>query len=432
MGSLLTRNAAPRPRDARRISLQLLAIAAVAAAAWFLVHHLVYEPWHQFFDLTVYRGGVEWWLDGRPLYAFHLPHSRYGFTYPPFAALLMTPLALVTEHVAGVLVTVACGLVVVVGTWWLLAPVARRAGWTPWFAVGVALPVVFLMEPVRDTMGFGQVNLFIAALVFADMIGMRRGCRSAGLGIGLAAAVKLTPAIFVLYLLLTRRWRAAAVAVGTFVAATGGALALAPGTSLRFWGSTVWQISRVGSLDNPNNHSVLGVLARLTYPAPPNRAVWLLLACGVLALGMRRAVRASRQGDELVGITLTGLTGCLVSPISWGHHLVWVVPATVVLLDVAAGAKLHEASPPFLRAHHRAAARAAGAGALATIAVFCSSFAWYFGPRLRGSPPSDDLVGIVGQDAYVLVLLALLVLLPIRAPAVEYVAPVRTPALADR
>jgi alpha-1,2-mannosyltransferase len=428
--SLIPR-ASVRPRRPRRTALQVLAVGAVAAAAWFLVHHVVYPPWHHWFDLSVYRGGVGWWLDGRPLYSFHLPHSRYGFTYPPFAALLMTPLAAVSEGVAGILVTVACSVVVVVGTWWLLAPVARRAGWTPWFAVGLALPVVFLTEPVRDTMGFGQVNLFIAALVFTDVVGVQRGRRWAGIGIGLAAAVKLTPAIFVLYLVLTRRWRPAAVAVATFLVATVGAFALAPGTSSRFWGSTVWEISRVGSLDNPNNHSLLGVLARLAYPADPSRPVWLLLAGGVLVLGMWRAVCAARRGDELVGTTLTGLTGCLVSPISWGHHLVWVVPAIVVLVDVAAGARLHEATPPFLRAHDRAAARAAAAGALATAGAFCSSFAWYFGPRLRGAPPSNDLVGIIGQDAYVLVLLALVVLLPIRAPVIESVTPRRpAPALA--
>jgi alpha-1,2-mannosyltransferase len=425
-----TPTAPVRPPSRRRTALQVLAVVATAAAASLLMLHNLNPSWHHWFDLAVYRGGVHWWLEGRPLYSFHVPHSRYGFTYPPFAAVVMTPLAAVPEEVAGVLVTLAGSVIVIAGTWWLVAPVARRAGWPPWFAVGVAVPVVFLMEPVRETLGFGQVNLFIAALVVADVIGVRRGRRWAGLGIGLAAAVKLTPAVFVLYLLLTRRWRPAAVAAGTFLAATGLAFTLAPGASLRFWGSAVWQVSRVGSLDNPNSHSLLAALARLAHPAAPSRPVWLLLAGGVLVLGMCRAVQASRRGDELVGITLTGLTGCLVSPISWGHHLVWVVPATVVLVDVATGARLHEAVPPFLRTHRRVAARAAGAGALVMIAVFCSSLAWYFKPPVRGAPPREDLLGLLGQDTYVLLLLAVVVLLPIRAPAVEPVAPLRPPARA--
>jgi alpha-1,2-mannosyltransferase len=405
-----------RPPDRRRTTLRVLAVAAVAAAAWFLVYSVVYPPWHDFFDLRVYRGGVDWWLDGKPLYAFRLPHSRYGYTYPPFAALLMTPLAVVSQPAAVILVLIASGLVVVAGTWWLVAPVARRAGWTPWFAVGLVLPVVVLTEPVRDTLGLGQVNLFIAALVFADVIGLRRGCRWAGVGIGLAAAVKLTPAIFVLYLLLTRRWRSAAVAAGTFLVATAGAFAVAPGTSLQYWGSAVWETSRVGDLESPHDHSLLGALARVAYPAAASRPVWLFLAGGVLAVGMWRAVRAFRAGDEIVGIALTGLTGGLVSPITWGHHLVWIVPGIVVLLDVAGGAPLHEGTTPFLRAHGPAVARAAGAGALAVAVVFCSSLPWYFKPPDDGAPPRGDLAGLIGQDSYVLVVLALLVLLPIRAP----------------
>ena len=433
MGRSLTHGEDVRPGHLRIVA-QVLCIGLMAAAAWFFVHHLVYQPWHRFFDLRVYSGAVAWWVDGKPLYSYQLPNTRYGFTYPPFAALLMTPLAVLGAGVARVLVTAACALVVVAITWWLLAPVARRAGWTPWFAVGLALPVVFLLEPIRDTMGFGQVNLFIGALVFIDVIALRRGHRWAGVAIGLAAAVKLTPAIFVLYLVLTRRWRPAAVAVGTFLAATACAFVLATGTSLQFWTSTLWQTSRVGSLDNPNNQSVMGVLARAMFPAVPGQLVWALLAGGVLALGMRRAVRAFRAGDELVGMTVTGLVGALVSPISWGHHLVWIVPAIVVLVDVATGTRRDAGTPPFLRTPGRPSPLAAGVGAVAMIALFSSSLPWAFKVPGPGAPPRDDLLGILGQDTYVMALLALVALLPIRArvvaePVVVAVRP-SEPALA--
>jgi alpha-1,2-mannosyltransferase len=404
----------PFPHPGRLVAVRVATVCIVVVAAAFLVRQLPYPSRHHFFDLTVYRDAVDWWLDGNPLYSYAKPHSRYGFTYPPFAALLMTPLTAVSQPVAMVLVTVASGAVVVVGTWWLVAPVARRAGWTPWFAVGLSIPVVYLLEPVRETIGEGNVNLFIAALVFADVIALRGGRGWAGVGIGLAAAVKLTPAVFVLYLLLTRRWRPALTAVGTFLAATAAAFAVAPWTSVQYWAHEVWQTSRVGSLDSPNNQSVLGMLARLADPGRPSSVVWLLSAGGVLVLAMWRAVRAFAQGDELVGVTLTGLAGCLVSPISWSHHLVWVVPAVVVLLDVTAGSRFPGATPRFLRAQEPAAARVAGAIRWAALAVLVAALIWCYDPHAV-TRPGGDLAGVLKHDTYVVALLVLVVVLPIRA-----------------
>jgi alpha-1,2-mannosyltransferase len=408
---------APVTGRTSRTAVRLLAVAAVAGSAGMAVAHVVHPPWHHLFDLSVYRGGVRWWLHGRPLYDYHKPHSRYGFTYPPFAALLMTPLAVVPQPVAAALVVGTSAVLVVAGVGWLVTPVARRAGWTPWFAAGLVLPVAFLLEPVRETLGFGQVNILIAALVLTDVVAVQRGRRWAGIGIGLAAAVKLTPAVFVVHLLLTGRRRAAGVAVVTFLAASLGTFAIAPGTSWRYWGGAVWQVDRVGSLFNPNNDSLLSALARLSYPAQPNRAVWLVLVAVVAVVALRRAARAARQGDELVGVTLTGLTGCLVSPISWGHHLVWVLPAVVVLLDVAAGAPLADRAPQALQDRPRATAVTAAVGAAAVTAVFCASLPWYFAPHRPGGAPRADLAGLLGQDGYVAVLLALVLLLPARAPS---------------
>lgn len=380
-------------------------VAGVGVLAWFLVHHTVYLPWHHFFDLGVYRGAVRWWLDGHALYAYHRPHSRYGFTYPPFAALAMIPSVLVTAKAAEAITTTASVLVVAVTTWWLVVPVARRAGWTPWFAVGLALPLVFLMEPVRDTLGFGQVNLLLVGLVLADVVALGRNRPWAGVGIGLATAVKLTPGIFVLYLVLTRRWRAAATAAATAVAASLVALAADPGASVRFWTTTLWQTSRVGRLDKTSNQSILGVLARLALPHRPERALWAVLAAAVLALAMWRAVRAQRRGDELVGVTLTGLAGSLVSPISWTHHLYWVVPAAVVLVDLAV-------------TRSRAARErvVAAAGAVVVVGVFCSSLIWYFA-RSHGNVHLGGAAGAVVENGYFLVMLALVAFLPARRVA---------------
>ncbi|MCW2678116.1 MAG: hypothetical protein JWR70_3156 [Modestobacter sp.] len=410
-----------------RLAVRVAVVCALSVAGWIVTHQVAKPPWHHYFDLRVYHGAVEWWLAGDPLYSFLLPHTRYGFTYPPFAAVVMTPLAAVSEPVAGLLATVASAVVVGVTTWWLMAPVARRAGWSPWYAVGIAIPVIVVSDPVRETIGFGQVNLFIVALVVADVVALRRGGRWAGLGIGLAAAVKLTPAVFVLYLVLTRRWRAAAVAVGACVAATGLAFVVAPNTSLQFWTETVWETSRVGRLDKTSNQSLLGMLARLAAPGAPSRLLWALLVVGVLVVTMRRAVRAYRQGDDLVGITLTGLAGCLVSPISWTHHLYWVVPAAVVLVDVAAGARLSDTTPWWVRAHERAVARSAAAAVWAMVAVFWSGLIWYVDPT-NGVHHRKDLWGVLGEDTYGLLMIALMFLLPVRASAPDPARPIRQEA----
>jgi alpha-1,2-mannosyltransferase len=384
---------------------------------WFLVHHTVYLPWHHFFDLGVYRGAVRHWMHGGSLYAYHRPHSRYGFTYPPFAALTMIPAVLVGAHAAEVLATTASALVVGATTWWLVGPVARRAGWPPWVAVGLAIPLVFLMEPVRDTLGFGQVNLFLVALVLADVAALLRGWGWAGVGIGLATAVKLTPGVFVLYLVLTRRWRAAATAVGTFVVASAVAFAVGPRTSVQYWTTTLWDTDRVGRLDKTSNQSILGVLARLDLPAVPGRGLWAGIALVVLAVALWRAVRAYRCGDELTGIVLTGLAGCLVSPISWTHHLYWVVPAAVVLVDVA------------VRRPRSARSLLAGAGAVVVVGTFCSSLIWY-SARSHGNVHLGGAGGAVIENAYVLVMLALVLLLPARRRTDVPAAPARRPASA--
>jgi alpha-1,2-mannosyltransferase len=392
----------------------MAAVGAVAVAAWYDSFRVVpAPPIHGFFDLRVYRGAVLWWLHGRPLYAFQMGHGHYGFTYPPFAALVMSPLAWLTSVQAAIITTVASALVVVVITVRLITPLARRHGWRPWFAVALAVPVVFAIDPIRESLGFGQLNMLIFALVLLDLGAMRRGRAWAGAGIGLATALKLTPGLFVVFLLLSGRRRPAAVATAVFLGATLLAFAASAPTSREFWMTALWDTSRVGRLDRPGNQSVLGLLAHLADPAQPDRRLWVVLVGAVLAVGMWRAVRAYRRGDDLVAFTLVGLTACLVSPISWTHHLYWVVPALVVLVDVAAGSPVHGDAPGWLGRRPRAVARGAGALAVLVAVPFVLSIPWHFLP-VPGAPPAGVPVDILGRSAYTCLLLALLVLLPAR------------------
>jgi alpha-1,2-mannosyltransferase len=402
-----------RDRVVVRTTMRLAAVSAVTAAAYYVVFEVVAKPpLHDFFDLRVYRGAVLWWLQGEPLYAFALPPGLKGFTYPPFSAALLVPLTWLPEGPAEILVLLASVAVVVLVTWWLVAPVARRHGVSSWFSVALAVPVVLAMEPIRLTLGEGQLNMFILALVLADVVALRRGRAWCGIGIGLATACKLTPGLFIVFLALIGRRRAAVVATGTTLGATLLGFVVAPGTSWQYWTSTLWDTSRVGQLDNPWNQSMLGLLAHVSDPAPPDRLLWALLAAGVAVLGLGRAVRVYRRGDDLAAVTLAGLTACLVSPISWVHHLYWVVPALVVLADVAAGTPVLGTVSSWSRDRPRAPAVGAGLLAVAVAVPFLLSTYWAFVPA--AAVPTSVPVDILGRSVYTCAMLALLLLLPAR------------------
>jgi alpha-1,2-mannosyltransferase len=187
---------------------------------------------------------------------------------------------------------------------------------------------------VRSTVNYGQIDLVILALVLADL-SFLDGRAPQGVLIGLAAAVKLTPAIFIVYLAATRRLRAALVATGALVVATALSFAVAPHDARLYWTSLVFQTSRVGRPQAEANQSMAGILARLTRNAADAHAVWLVLAAIVLCCGVLLSVRLSRHGQELWGICACGLTGLAVSPFSWDHHWVWSAPIAVALVSTA-------------------------------------------------------------------------------------------------
>jgi alpha-1,2-mannosyltransferase len=297
---------------------------------------------HGQFDLRLYYDAVNWWQSGHDLFSYSQPdpvNIRLGFTYPPLAAILMSPMGLLSYPV--VLVTsliaiVASGAVFV---YLVLRERIRLPKPLMFGLVGVCTAAAFTLEPFRQTFSFGQINIYLGLLVALDLLVLgRRGSRWTGVGIGLAAAIKLTPGIFILYLLVVGRWRAAVTAMSAAVGFTLASALIAPTETWRYFTSLMWETSRVGFLDTTMNQSVNGLLARLASPLPPGHKEWLLLA-GVLAVaGFWRARRAALAGDELAGMTLAGLVGVLVSPVSWVHHIVWVFPAMVILTQRLAGA----------------------------------------------------------------------------------------------
>jgi alpha-1,2-mannosyltransferase len=380
----------------RRTREQVLFVIGLASAvAAFLS---VAAARHGFFDLKVYYGALHYWVrDGGQIYDYLKPYSTYGFTYPPFAALVMLPMAYISWPAAIVISVVTTVLASTVLLWWLVDPIACRMGWTRWFALAIALCLAAAFEPVRETVNFGQVNMLLLFLVAADVLRLLPvGSRWAGVGVGLATAIKLTPGIFIVYLLLTKRWRAAMIASGTTAAATVLAAALAPNASREFWTTALWNTNRVGSLAFISNQSLEGVVARFD-PARSNTLAWLGLVIATLAVWAWRARAAVAAGDEVSGFALTGVVQCLVSPVTWVHHLVWLIPALVLLVDSA------YLAPAGSRRRRRLLVFA-----IVAYGFLISRVVWIWQGGATG------LLGFLGGNMYVWISIALLVALPIR------------------
>jgi alpha-1,2-mannosyltransferase len=320
------------PRATRVVTVVLPVLMAVFAAWAF---NEVIGQDHGQFDLRLYYDAINYWTSGHDLYAYSQPdpvNIELGFTYPPVGALLMTPMALLSYpavHAISMLAIVAAGAGFV---YLVLRERIRLPKPLMLAAVGVVTAFAFTLEPFRQTLSFGQINIYLTLLVALDLLVLgRRGSKWTGVGIGLATAIKLTPGIFIVYLLVVGRWRAALTAIGTVLAANLVSLVIAPAETWKYFTALMWETSRVGFLDTTMNQSINGLLARIDSPLAPSRLPWLILAGLVVVVGFWRARRAALAGDELAAMTLAGLVGVLVSPVSWVHHIIWIFPTMLII-----------------------------------------------------------------------------------------------------
>ncbi|MER5709244.1 glycosyltransferase 87 family protein [Streptomyces sp. NPDC042898] len=350
-------------------------------------------------DVMVYRAEGETVRAGGDLYAMRATSANLAMTYPPFAALLFVPLTLVSVPVMRTLAT-AGNLLLVIAlvqlSLQLVRPALSRTDlWrtTLWVAAAVVW-----CEPVWTTLRYGQINLLIAVAVLWDLT-RREGSRWAGLGIGLATAVKLTPGLFVVLLfaaglLLWRRdrvwnqWlRTGVTATGVFLATTLAVALALPADSKKFWTETLFATGRVGFAEETANQSISGVLARLMHTDSPG-IWWVLTAAAMGGAAMVLAVRAALRGDKAVAVVICAFTALMISPISWSHHWVWCVPLLILLADRATRAWV-----------------VTGAVALAF-----ASFALWWVPHDPGRPELDQNAGQMLLSAvYPLTATALLV-----------------------
>lgn len=276
-------------------------------------------------DLAVYSFGGRAVL-GDGLYSTGTPGSGLPFTYPPIAALLMVPFAVLPHALLAVLwSTASVGALALVVDRCLRA--ARGVAPAPRLLVA-ATAGALLLEPVWQSLAFGQVNLFLLALVATDLLGPER--RWSGWLTGLAAGLKLTPLAFLAWLLLTGRVRTARNLLLGFGASILGAFLLTPTASWAYWSTIVWDAGRIGGLAYSGNQSVLAALFRLS-GSEPSTLVWFAVA-GLLAAAVTLVgVWARRRDEEVLALSLAALGVLLASPVSWSHHWVWSVPLLIGL-----------------------------------------------------------------------------------------------------
>jgi alpha-1,2-mannosyltransferase len=285
-------------------------------------------PWRPIMvDLEVYRRAGSVLLTGGNFYDLPGPLQ---FLYPPFAAVLAVPLALLPATLVQIGWT-AAGAVALVA-------ILHRFGFTGWLLSLAGAALVYVVEPVVQTLAFGQLGIFLVALIVLDLApGPRmfpRRLLPEGLLTGVASAIKLTPAIFVVYLLVVRKFRAFAVAVVTGLVVTLVSVAIQPAASYEFWTRLAHGDTGLGhSIIYYTNQSVMADIVRIFGLGPKPAIIGLVLSCAVAAAGVWAAALWHQLGDVRLAVNICGVAGLLASPVSWLHHFVWVVPLAMSLLE---------------------------------------------------------------------------------------------------
>lgn len=286
-------------------------------------------------DLQVYVYAVHDLLAGKDIFQTVTPGWHLYFIYPPIAAILMVPLAF-GPYVMWQLIWAA-------GLLWAQWSVLKRCG------VPRGLPMALLMvavlvavEPIRTTLGYGQVNTFLMAFVVIDLLpdpedrpdlpggGRRRIPR--GILIGLAASIKLTPALFVVFLLLLGRRRAALWGIASFCFFTGVGAVLQPHQTVDFAKSLLGGNTHTASPLYVGNQSLLGVFFRLVGKGTSTTLIGLPIAGVVALLAAIVAAYWWRRGAKVFAVGLVGLATNLASPLSWTHHFVWILPLGIAVV----------------------------------------------------------------------------------------------------
>ncbi len=318
---------ARRPRALLQTSaLPLLILSIAARFAWtYLAPHGA-----NFVDLHVYVGGAATLTHPGTLYSYvyadQTPDFPLPFTYPPFAAVVLYPLHFVPFGVLAFLWQVAIVVAlygVVRVSQRLIGVSANRRAAMLWTAVTIWI------EPLRSNFDYGQINVFLV--------------------------------LAVLWAVYTTRWWLSGTLVGSGCrrqvdprgrghlsagrAPVVGGVVLAGGVPVHHRGVAVRR-RRSGPLllhrpagrrapGRPHRHLVQSVLARRDLPHSRLRRRLRAAGSGRDRRHGRVAVlawRALDDSDVLGRLLVVELFGLLLSPISWTHHWVWLVPLMIWLI----------------------------------------------------------------------------------------------------
>jgi alpha-1,2-mannosyltransferase len=371
-------------------------------------------------DLQMYRGGIGAFWAGQPVYELGYTALGLPYTYPPITLLFLTPLGW-TNAAHALYGMVAVSIAATVATLWCTTRILRYSGWAGRLGLAAAVTALAIWcEPFQADFNLGQINVLLMLLVAADLALADRN-PAKGVLIGVATAAKLLPGLFVVYLLLTRRVRAAAVATGTFAVLTAAGWLVSPRGASDYWiKGLAFDPHRVLMALGPRyggNQSLQGFTARLLlHTDQPSSPLWMLLALLVAVAGMALAVWAQRRGEEAVGMLVTAVTALLISPVSWSHYWLWIAPMVLVLADITR------------RARGPAQVVASGVTALSILPFLMWPLrATSSGPLVPNgiiwvANRHPGIVASLGEDVYVLTALGLFVL---AALWLRYVRPVQ-------
>jgi alpha-1,2-mannosyltransferase len=313
------------PRTAIVLALGLLAVSAV----WWAL------GWGLGLDSAIYRAGALTALHGDSLYSPLSTEPSWvpplPFAYPPVAAIVFAPLAVLPPQLGwGVLA--ALSVLSLGGVLRVSMSTDVIARWKA--AVPVTLLAMFLLEPVWRTLALGQLNVVLMGMVVADLL-VLKGSRASGVLTGLAAAMKLTPLIFVLHLLVTGRRADAYRALGTFVALNTVAGLVLPSDTVRFWSVALIDGNDATTNSWIGNQSLNGIVQRWAGGGPATLVIVGVLCLACLAISGVLVRRLHARGEGLGAMLVTAFCGLLVCPVSWTHHWVWVVPLVAFLVPRA-------------------------------------------------------------------------------------------------
>jgi len=258
------------------------------------------------------------------LYRVVYPPTHLGFTYPPFATLWFVPFTHLPSRVDQVLFTwlsLAVLFALLAVCLRVTCPRLERRT-VAWWALLLLTPAG-LLDPTRETLVLGQINILLAAAVTADMTLIRPQRR--GVLVGLAAAIKMTPILLIPYLVLTRQTGAWRRALGAFVAAGAIAAAASPGASWIYWTRDAWGPNRAGWLPWIGNQGAVAIVERLFHHTLSTVPLFALCA-GIVGVGLYLAVKLYQPSLPMLGFLVMEVTESLASPVSWAHHMIWVIP----------------------------------------------------------------------------------------------------------